>query len=248
MRSLGRLSITIAFLGLIVFLTSTTKANEISFERRLRVLSYDSPSKTISYQELKPGEFRPDPALRGVASEHRKQIYPYRPFHKGVPIFFPGPEGYRLQSLQRAYADYSTVHLSGRHDLGVDSLTIYKNHLGHPEVVEASPEVHEYSRDAIAARKTFGETAAIVAYAHKLSATEGISGGLNRGTPGWEKMWVSSAAQNGITVEEARVLLKENRHLNFRTADNRATLSIRLLPDGTLEQNWFRSLKPVFHV
>lgn len=48
-------------------------------------------------------------------------------------------------------ADYSTVHLSGCHDLGEDSLTIYKNQLGHPQVVKASPEVHEYSRNAIAA-------------------------------------------------------------------------------------------------
>ncbi|SAM85774.1 uncharacterized protein UBRO_07107 [Ustilago bromivora] len=248
MKSLGRLSITIALLGLIVFLTSTTKANDIPFERRIRDSSYDHQSGTISYQDLEAGGFRPDPVLRGITSEqHRKQFYPSTPFHEGVPIFFSGQEGYRLRSLQRAYADYSTVHLSGRHDLGEDSLTIYKTQLGQPQVVKASPEVHEYSRQAFAARKTFGETAAIVAYGHKLRAIQGSSGRLNRRTPGWEKVWNSHVEQNAITVEEARVLLEKNRHLKFKTADDRAILGIRLHPDGKLEQKWLSSLEPVFH-
>ncbi|SPC64743.1 uncharacterized protein UHOD_07107 [Ustilago sp. UG-2017b] len=245
MRSLGRLSITIALLGLIVFLTSTTKANEIPFERRNVGPSYDRRPETISYQDLEAGNFRPDLALRRIASQRRNSFYRNRPFHEGVPIFFSGPKGYWLQRLQRAYADYSKVHLSGRHDLGEDSLTIYKNQLGHSEVVKASPEVHEYSREAIAARKTFGETAAVVAYGHMLRATEGR---VNRGTPGWEKVWDSPAAQNAITIEEARALLENNRHLNFMTADGHAVLGIRLHPDGALEQKWLSSLEPVFHV
>lgn len=249
MRFLGRLSITIAFLGLIVFLTSTTKAKEYPFERHIGIIPYDHSKETISYQELEAGNFRPDPALRGVVSTQKEQIlYPYTPFHKGVPIFFPGRKGYRLRSLQRAYADYSKLHLSGVHHLGVDSLTISKNDLGNPEVAKATPEVHEYSRDTIAALKTFGETAAIVAFGHKLSAARGKFGGLKSLTPGSKTATDPHVAQDNIKVEEARLLLEEDGHLKFNAKDNHASLDIRLLPDGTLEKKWFTSLTPVFHI
>ncbi|KAJ1572563.1 hypothetical protein NDA12_005828 [Ustilago hordei] len=246
MRSLGTLSITIALLGLIVFLTSTTKATTFPFEQ-----FDDHPSQYAHYEDLERGQFKKASILKPFNEEQIKQIeqiYNDRPSYKGMPIIFSSPEGYRLKSLQEAFAAFPTVHLSGRHDIGQDSLTIRKHHLDASEIVKASPDVHEYTRDVMTALKTFGEPAAIVAYGHKLSDTKDQAGGSTKMPPDWEEVWKSSPAEDGITVQKARELLNENRLLKFKSVNNCAEIGIRLLPDGTVEQKWLKSLEPVFHV
>ncbi|KAJ1023355.1 hypothetical protein NDA18_004879 [Ustilago nuda] len=165
-----------------------------------------------------------------------------------MPIIFSSPKGYRLKSLQEAFAAFPTVYLSGRHDIGQDSLTIRKHLFDISEIVKASPDVHEYTRDVMTARRTFGEPAAIVAYGRKLSDTKDQAGGSTKKPPDWEEVWDSPAAKDGITVQEARKLLNENRLLKFKSVNNRVEMGIRLLPDGTLEQKWLKDVEPILHV
>lgn len=243
--SLRTVRVVLALLGLATLFAAIAEASGSSSARHFDDSAFDRPFGRLSYRELRAGGFTADRTLNRAHDDVLKtQLHAYRPFFNDVPIILPGTEGYKLQSIQRAYTDYNTVHLSGRHDRGEASLTIRRGISGKPVTSIADPEVHEYIRDVLAARKTFGDTAAIVAYGHKLGRA--ISGSSRR-PPDWDQVWESHPVLDDITVEDARGLLEDRCHLVFNAADDRAALGVRLLQDGSLEQRWFNGFKPVFH-
>lgn len=206
----------------------------------------------ISYEDLQQGKFVSADYIRPIhETTLRRSIYRKYIFHRGVPIHYPGPNGFDHRELQRGFADFGKIHVVGRLKHGDRTLTIHRDPEGRPTVHEASEEVHEYAREAHGARLTFGDTAAAVAYGYDLDRAPYVTKvGFNvePATPKWTDVQEAPPLKSNIGRREARELLNEQRFIRFSASDGRSILDVRLLPDGTKEREWLVNMRPIFHV
>lgn len=204
-----------------------------------------------TYENIRGGRFQSASELQPIhETPLRRLIYGKHFFHEGIPIYYSGPEGFIRRDLQRGYADFGKIHVAGRIGAGQRTLTIEKGPTGNPVTREADDAVHEYAREAHAARQTFGDTAAFVAYGHNLDrAPHKFRLGMNAEPtpPTWEHVEKEAPVSDDIQVSDAREILNNRRFIRFRASDDRSILDVRLLADGRKERNWLVSMRPIFH-
>lgn len=203
----------------------------------------DFGHKPISYQALTDGHFSPDVNLRpSMQGPLLLDWQVEQPFHEGIPMYPPDHDDiYDLRKLQRGYTDYGTIHIIAPYNSDKRHLTITKNSQGVPLASTASDDVAKRATEFFAAKETFGETAAIAAYGHKLDPVARetrlslFKSWFKKKKPphDWNGVQVSTSASSKTPLEAARDALNEHRSLKFRALKGGAEMVVRLLEDGS---------------
>lgn len=217
-----------------------------------------SKRESIDYEALRQGLFHSGPKLNPIhAGSLWEQYHKTRILYNSRPIYYAEPAstsrttGFSLPRLQRGLIDFDKIHVFGEPENGETTLTISKDPHGNPVTREAHEDVHHHAMEALSARKTFGNDAAVVAYGYKLKPAPKQSWLGFRKTPRppkWAEVWKAEPVPSTIGVDEARERLNEQRFLRFSSSDGRTVLGVRLLGDGNIEREWLVASKPVFHI
>ncbi|CBQ68359.1 conserved hypothetical protein [Sporisorium reilianum SRZ2] len=223
-----------------------------------RAVPHFGETTSISYEDIEGGGFRPNEDLR-ITSGHAltRATYSKQALYNGVPMYLATAKGYKLHELQRGYTDFGTIHIVAPPGGDKPHLTITRNPDGTFSTKKASEEVQGRIESFLAAKRNFGDTAAIVAYGHTLDPVPRAKGGSwfkavwSKGKPPsppeWNGVEASSSRARTEGLQAARDLLNSHRSLAFTSSSNGdAKLIVRLLEDGTQTVERFVGTAPVF--
>lgn len=206
----------------------------------------ENVARTISYRAIEAGFFRPHTRWTPLASNPMRALWYYRAlFHKRVPIFFTGHDGFSKRELEQAYADFGGFHVLGRPELGEHTLTVVKGRYNIPLVRHATRSVHQHALNAYSTRSVFGDTAASVAFGYELPPTHSMMRS-SVALPSWDAVWEGVRAPENMAVREAKRQLERDHHISFQSADGNNQLGVRLLNNGKKEIQWLIDTRPVF--
>ena len=188
-----------SFALLVSFWVQVISAASIPNSKYARLENDDSlehhPQRTfVSYEHLRAGRFQPDHTLKPMREGDLKdELYRRRMFYKGVPVYFPGQDGYNLHQLQRAFADFGKIHVAPSQS-GDPVLSIQEGLWGRTIVRQASRGASNRAEKIAAVRSTFGDVAAITAYGLKLKPVPSkrvFVFKVKPSPPDWDAVWGS---------------------------------------------------------